>query len=419
MAADKLILGKNAIYSTDPNETGLNNCVVVVGGSGSGKTTSIIEPRLLETINSSLIVSVSKKRLIAKYEPLFKKRAYRIQVLDFTNPEKSSVCYDPLRYLHSFQDITFLADSIVMSSPHKQGVQCNDPYWDQSASSLLAALIAYTIMNKKQATFTDVLETFDSLEFSEDGGTIDTNLDEQFDSIQRSDPHCFAVTCWNSWRRLPVRTAGCVYSTLHTALDVFTPELRKNIRKGTPVDFKRMANEKTVLWVITSAVNPSLHFFASNFFSQAIKQLFEFAESRRNGVLPLPVHFLFDDFAVGARCYNFELDIAIMREKGISATLLLQSEHQLRAMYGTDAAETIIDNCDSYIFLGSTGLSTARNISERLDAPLDQVLYMPIGQEVIFRRGQKPIKTQRYNLLDNETYRSLIVQHQSNLDEQI
>lgn len=415
MAVDKLILGKNAIFSTDPNETGLNNNVLVVGGSGSGKTTSIIEPRLLETTNSSLIVSVSKKRLISKYESLFRKRGYRIQVLDFTSPEISPVCYDPLLYLHSYQDISFLSESTVMSSPHKQGTQRWDPYWDQCASSLLSALIAYTIMKIENATFADVLDTFDSLQFVDDGGTIVTNMDEQFDMIQQDDPHCFAVTCWNSWRKLPIRTAGCVYSTLHTALDVFPPELRLNIRRGVPVDFERLASEKTVLWIITSAVNPSLHFFASNLFSQAIKQLFEFAESRQSGVLPLPVHFLFDDFAVGSRCYNFEHAVSIMREKAISATLLLQSEHQLRAMYGADSADTIIDNCDSYVFLGSANISTARNISERLDEPLDQVLYMPIGQEVIFRRGQRPIKTQRYNLRENETYKSLVAQHQSDL----
>lgn len=414
MVADKLILGKDAIFSTDPNETGLNNNVLVVGGSGSGKTTSIIEPRLLETANSSLIVSVSKKRLISKYEALFRKRGYRIQVLDFTNPEISPVCYDPLLYLHSYQDISYLAEAVIKSSPHKEGVKNNDPYWDQCAASLLAALITYTIMKIEHATFADVLDTFDSLQFA-DGGTIVTNLDEQFDEIRQNDPHCFAITCWNSWSKLPVKTAGCVYSTLHTALDAFTPELRANIRYGNPIDFERVASEKTVLWIITSAVNPSLHFFASNLFSQAIKQLFEFAESRQNGVLPLPVHFLFDDFAVGSQCYNFEHDIAIMREKAISATLLLQSEHQLRAMYGVDCAETIMENCDTLVFFSTTSISTARNISERLDEPLDQVLYMPIGQEVIFRRGQKPIKTQRYNLFENETYKSFVVQRQSGL----
>lgn len=416
MVADKMILGKNAVYSTDSSETGLNNNILVVGGSGSGKTTSILEPRLLETFNSSLVISVSKKRLISQYDPLFKKRGYRTLILDFTDPDNSQACYDPLAYLCSYDDVSFLADAIVMSSPHKQGVRSSDPYWDQCSASLLAALITYTLIKQENATFSDVLDTFNGLEFSTDGSVITTNYDHQFDQIRNLDPYCFAVTCWGAFRKLPPKTAGCVYSTLHTALDAFTPELRKNIRNGVPVDIERMASEKTVLWVITSAVNPSLHYFASNFFAQAIKQLFEFAESRQSGVLPIPVHFMFDDFAVGVRLYNFERDIAIMREKGISAVILLQSEHQLRAMFGKDPAETIIENCDQYVFLGGTSLSTARAISDRLDAQLSDVLNLPIGEEVIFRRGQRPIKTQRYNLFENETYKSLMAQHQSDLD---
>ena len=416
MEADKMILGKNAVYSTDPSETGLNNNVLAVGGSGSGKTTSILETRLLETLQSSLVISVSKKRLISHYEALFRARGYRTLVLDFTDPDNSQACYDPLSYLCSYHDISFLADAIVMSSPHKQGVRSDDPFWDSAASSLLSSLIGYTLIKQgENATFTDVLEVFDLLDFSTVGSIITTNYDAQFEQIAALDPHCFAVTCWGAFRKLPAKTAGCVVSTLHTALDPFTPELRKNIRNGVPIDIEQIASEKTVLWVITSAVNPSLHFFASNFFAQAIKQLFEFAESRQSGILPLPVHFLFDDFAVGASLYNFERDIAIMREKGLSATLLLQSEHQLRAMYGEDNAETIIENCDSYVFLGGTSLSTARNISERLDVPLSDVLNLPIGEAVIFRRGQRPMKTQRYNLYENEAYKNLMVHHQIDL----
>lgn len=416
MAVDRLILGENAIYSSDSAETGLNNNILVVGGSGSGKTMSILEPRLLETFNSSLIILLSKKRLSKKYLPFFKKRGYHVANLDFTDLSHSRYCYDPLQYVCSYQDITFLAESIVQANPRKEHSTA-DPYWDQTATSLLSALITLTLMQKEDATFEDVLKLFDSIDFCEQNGLIVTSLDKKFDSLREKDPHCFAVTCWNAFKMLPIKTAGCVFSTLHTALDTFSPELRRSISKGKSLDFEQIATEKSVVFITTSAVNPSLHFLANMLCAQAIKQLFEYAESRRDGVLPIPVHFLFDDFAVGAQVHGFEHHISIMREKGLSATLLLQSEHQLRAMYGADAAEIIIDNADSYVYLGGMDLHTAHSISERLNAPLDEVLYMPIGQEVIFRRGQKPLKTQRYNVFENELYKAVTQQYQQQIRE--
>lgn len=415
MAADRLILGENVIYSSDTNETGLNNNVLVVGGSGSGKTVSIIEPRLLETFNSSLIVSLSKKRLIKKYESLFKERGYHVLNLDFTDPEHSKCCYDPLRYVCSYHDITFLAESIIMANPRKERSTA-DPYWDEAATSLLSALITFTLTKIEHATFADVLRVYDEIDFCDENGLIITSLDQEFDVLKEKDPHCFAVTCWNTFKKLPVKTAGCVFSTLRTTLDIFSPELRRNISRGKKIDFERIAIEKSVIFVTTSAVNPSLHVLSNMFYAQAIKQLFEYAESRHDGVLPIPVHLLFDDFAVGAPVHNFEHHISIMREKGLSATLLLQSEHQLRAMYGADAAEIIVDNADSYIYLGGMDLHTARSISERLNAPLDEVLYMPIGQEIIFRRGQKPIRTQRYNVFENELYKAVTRRYQQAID---
>lgn len=140
------------------------------------------------------------------------------------------------------------------------------------------------------------------------------------------------------------------------------------------------------------------------FYAQAFKQLFEYAESRPDGVLPIPVHVLCDDFATGSRVMNFAEYISIFREKGISVTLLLQSESQLEGMYGADDATTIINNCDSYIYLGGMDLKTAQDVSMRLNVPLDEVLYMPIGQEILFRRGQRPIVTERYNITKNAEY---------------
>lgn len=407
MDKERVILGENCCYSSDCNETGLNNNIIVCGGSGSGKTMSISEPRLLETKTSSLISTVTKRRIVTKYMPLFKERGYNVLDLNFVNPIESTCSYDPLKYVASYSDITFLAKSIVKADPQKDRSSA-DPYWDEAAISLLSAEIAYILMTNDKATFADVLELHDSLTIDEGGSTIRTSLDDQFDYMASEYPTCFAVSCWKSFKSLPIKTAGCVFGTLNTTIDtIFSPELREMMVTKPQVDFELMATEKTILFVTTSAVNPALHCFVNMFYAQAFKQLFEYAESSQNGVLPVPVHVLCDDFATGGRVLNFAEYISIFREKRISVTLLLQSESQLEQMYGTGNATTIINNCDSYIYLGGMDIKTAQNISLRLNVPIDEVLYMPIGQEILFRRGQRPIITRRYDIQKDELYKRI------------
>lgn len=417
MAVDRMILGENVIYSTDSNETGLNNNVLVCGSSGCGKTMSISEPRLLETFNSSLIVTVTKRRIVNKYKSVFERRGYVVEDLNFVNPTDSNVSYDPLQYINSYSDITFLAKSIVKANPQKDKSSA-DPYWDDAATSLLSAEIAYILMTKENATFGDVLELHDGIDFKESGGLIATSLDNKFEFLEEKDPHCFAVSCWKSFRKIPIRTAGSVFGTLNTTIDtVFSPELRKMIAEKKKVDFEQLASRKTVLFISTSAVNPSLHCFINMFYAQAFKTLFEYAESLPDGKLPIPVHVLCDDFATGSRILNFPEYISVMREKQISVCLLTQSESQLESMYGIDDATTIINNCDTYLYMGGMDLKTGHSISERMNIPLTDVLEMPIGQMFIFRRGQKPIVTTRYNISRDERYKSISREYEEQITE--
>ena len=199
---------------------------------------------------------------------------------------------------------------------------------------------------------------------------------------------------------------------------IFSPELRKMIALEKKVDFRKMATQKTVLFVSTSAVNPALHCFINIFYAQAFKALFEYAESLPDGKLPLPVHVLCDDFATGSRILNFPEYISIFREKQISVTLLVQSESQLESIYGSQDSATIINNCDTYLYMGGMDLKTGRSISERLNAPLEEVLYMPIGQVCIFRRGQKPIITSRYDIMKDEQYRKATIAYADRIKAQ-
>ncbi|MDO4322178.1 MAG: type IV secretory system conjugative DNA transfer family protein [Lachnospiraceae bacterium] len=408
MAADKMILAENVMVSTDCEKTGLNNNVIVCGGSGTGKTLSFLEPCLLETFESSVIVTVVKRRVVDQYKPMFRKRGYVVEDMNFAYPERSTVTFDPLKYVKSYTDIRFLAQSIVKANPRKDRSNA-DPYWDEAAISLLSALIAYTMMTKRDGTFADVLDLLNELSFTGESGQIETTLDRKFDSLAKQDPKCFAVSCWRSFRLLPVRTAGSVFGTLNTTIDtIFSPELCRMIARNKNVDFEKLASSKTALFITASAVNPALHSFISMFYAQAFKQLFEFAEKQPSGQLPLPVRMLYDDFAVGGRVMNCAEYMSILREKRISMCLLIQSESQLASMYSREDATTIINNCDTYIFFGSMDLTTARHISERINLPLEDVLYMPVNQVYVFRRGQKPITAKRYDIYRDEVYQAVM-----------
>lgn len=406
---ENFILGDGCSITTDSGITQLNNNIMVVGPSGSGKTMSYAEMCLLKTENSSLIVTLSKRRLVKKYLDFYRDKGYQVFDLNLCDPFASDVSYDPMHNVHITADITYLARSIIMANPKKKDSKEADPFWDDAAQSLLSALIAYEMHVKTKPKFTDVLELFSRLHIEDHGDRIETSLDNLFDRLNREEPGCFAYQCWKTFRFSPMRTASCIYSALSVTIDtIFTPELQQSMNDKPPVVFERLADERSILFVTTSAVNPSLNAFAGLFYSHAVKQLFEYAESREDGMLPIPVHLLCDDFAVGAQIPDFAQYISIFREKQISVSILLQSESQLRAMYGENDAITIINNCDRYVYLGGMDLLTCQNIAMRLNKPLPEILYMPLGHEYIFQRGQFPVQTERFSITKDPQWMALV-----------
>jgi len=206
---DKMILGVNVVYSTDCSQTGLNNNVLVCGASGCGKTMSITEARLLETFHSCMIATVTKRRIVEKYKPVFRRRGYIVEDLNFINPSESDVAYDPLEYINSYADIRFLAESIVKADPQKDKSNA-DPYWDHAAISLLSAEIAYILMTEENPTFIDVLELHDRITFEERSDRIETSLDTLFDILEKTNPGSFAVSCWKSFMPVSIRRLSVI-----------------------------------------------------------------------------------------------------------------------------------------------------------------------------------------------------------------
>lgn len=415
---DQIILGEGISFTTDTSLTQINNNVLVVGGTGSGKTCSIIEPLLLHCHNSNLIVSVSKKVLVEKYTPIFKARGYKVLHINTANPLNSTAFFDPLLYIKDYGDIISLSQKITEMDEKRSHTHA-DPFWGNAASALLNALIALYLSNSqkrnKSPNFADVLSMFDEMEYSayDDGMVTYSSLDSEFEGFSDG----LVKSWWRSFRELPIRTASCIFSELSLLLTrYFNGAMREAFRqqeKYKPIDILQIAKEKTVVFLSTSAVDTTTHAFANLFIGMAIKELFEFAEQQPNGKLPIPFQLVCDDFAVSAKIERFDQMVSIFREKEMSSLICLQSESQLENLYGKAQATTIVNNADTYIFMGGNDLLTARNISERANIPFEDALNMPLGREWIFRRGCKPICTKRYDILSDKAYQEITGAYES------
>lgn len=418
---DRIILGKNAIYNYDE---GINNNVAVFATTGAGKTKSIVEPTLLNTFDSSLVVSLAKRELAERYGELFRKRGYHVIDLNLLSPS-SEYGYDPLLYIKKEEDILALGNAIASFGNSGVG-SGDDPYWYKGAATFISAIIALIWQYKcnplhikmgtpgilDMPTFADVLDIYYNLNISFVREELHTPLQYLFDAEENKSPGNFACRLWNSIRNLPQRTFSCIYSIASTAIeDIFTPTVTKLINKKMQVNIPALSEKKTVLFITTSPVSTSADRFANLFYGDLFRVLYEHAQEKPSGTLTVPVRVFCDDFAVTSKINNFAKLISVFRSSGISSLILLQSESQLSDMYGPADATTIINNCDSYVYMGGNDLKTAEHISKRANLPLDEVLYAPLGKVLVFRRGSRPVITDRYPIFEDEGYLEITKVH--------
>lgn len=421
-STERMILGNNCIYSGNPKETGLNRNVLIVGGTGSGKTVSFVEPTLMEALRvkkpNNKIVILTKRDLAEKYMPLYKAAGFNVYDLDFSNPDKGNCCYDPLAYVRSEEDISDLCHNIVMANERKEHSGA-DPFWDDSSEQLLGAEIGKTLMTNDKPTFADVLDLHFSLKIEEYGCGIITSLDSVFREIEETASDCYAITCWKTFKEAAPRTAKSIYVSMNPTLRAFTTSIRNSMRTKPFIDFNKFSSEKSILFITTSPVKKALHGLANIFVSQAISELFTIADESKTGALQISTDIIFDDFATGAKISDMPEKLSICRSKGIAFLgILLQSESQLKRMYGEHESIEIIDNCDTYVFFGGNNYDTARALSLKLNMPLDEILYLPVGRTIVFRRGQRPVFSTRYDIYSDEFYQEITQAHERRKSDQ-
>ena len=414
-------LAEGCVYPTDLNKTGINANEIVIGPTRSGKTTSVIEPKLLHTFEGSLIVNVTKRALVDKYAPVFRERGFRVWDLNLVEPAKSNVTYDPMDFVHTEKEAIKLAETLVGSEVSRSRDGGIDPYWNQSGISGLAAIIILAMLNAKSQNrhvrFDDFYKLYTNFRINSDDNPCTTSLDGLFDEADRRYKGNQAGRLWKTIRGNALRTSSCIYSVMNNAVDKLMSEDACEMMRGkNRISFEEFSNKKTVLFVTTSPVNKTMQKLSNMFFTDAFRLLFEYAESLPSKELPLPVHLICDDFATGCIIPDFHEYLSVFCAKRISVTLLLQSESQLEGMYGRSQATTIINQCDTYLYFGGMDDQTCYNISKRRNIPVEDVYSMPLEQVVVFRRGSKPIVSKRYQTYNDPLYKQLFTDKEKGRD---
>ena len=405
---DITCLADGFVQSVDFNETGLNANELVVGPTGSGKSFSNAYSRLLHTTESSVVVPIAKGAIKNKFYNMFVKRGYDVIDLNFADMDSSECGYDPFDYIKTDEDILQVSDRIIQSSS-KDMLGNNDPYWSGAAKTTTAAIMSCTIQyakdSNKKPCFADFLELHRSVKIEERNGRFYTSIDKYFQELEIRHPGNQASEWWKTIHGLSSKTASCVWSIVNYALADINSEAVSNItRRKKRIVLKDIGKKKTALFITTSPFNKATNKFVNIMYGDLFRELFNEAESNEDYKLKIPVHIICDDFACTSKIEGFADYISIFRAAGISVTMLLQSETQLTNMYGETDATTIINNCDTYVYLGGMDNKTCENVSKRANVPLKTIAEMPLEQVYVFRRGWKCFKGRRYQTLNDSEY---------------
>ena len=418
--SDKIYLGDEAIYNTGAERTGYNDNVLIIGSTGAGKTMSVNIPTALNLSDSSTVMSFSKRKDAEMMIKSFKDRGYNIIDFDLTGSKEPSVGYifDPLDYIYTDEDIMNLSQVLINAGVEDMVMDADTKYWNGAAANIISAFISVLKMtdipsavlspycNDRQPVFADLMRLNDQLRFTEAKDGVKCPLDSLFEEVRTLFGDCMAVRCYKTLRGLSMKTASCIASVVNETLASFlTPTFinKYNTDGIKHIDLHKLGTEKTALIITVSPINKAMDRYLSVFHYQLFKCLFEDAE-KNEGHLAIPIQVFMDDFG-NSPVGHFEDYISIFREAGISTIMFIQSMKQLDSIYGKSAA-IIRDNCGTLCFFsGSQDLDTCRELSIRIDKPLEDVLSMPIGKIIICRNGEKPKIADRYPTFTDPLYK--------------
>ena len=417
----------------DP-KTARNKNVLVVGGSGSGKTRFFIKPNLMQ-LHSSYVVTDPKGSIVVECGKLLQRNQYKIKILNTINFKKSHH-YNPFAYLHSEKDILKLVTTLIANT---QGDgKSGDDFWRKAETLLYTALIGYIYYEApvEEQNFATLIEMINTMEVREDDEDFKNPVDLMFEELAKREPHHFAVRQYAKYRLAAGKTAKSINISCGARLAPFDIQELREITMYDELELDTLGDRKTALFLIMSDTDSTFNFLISMIYSQLFNLLCEKADDVYGGRLPVHVRCLIDECANIGQIPNLEKLMATIRSREISACLVLQAQSQLKALY-KDNADTIIGNCDSSIFLGgkepgtlkelnqalgketidtfNTGESRGREVSHSLNyqklgkdlATIDELAVLDGGKCILQLRGVRPFLSDKYDITKHPNYKYL------------
>ena len=409
-----------------------NKNVLLIGGSGSGKTRNWIKPNLLQ-LHSSFVLTDPKGQVLGEVGNVFLKAGYNIKVFNTINFKKSQH-YNPFSYIHSEKDILKLVTTL-MANTKGEGTP-GDPFWEKAEKLLYTALIGliYYEAPEEEKNFNTLVEFINSMEIREDDESFKNAVDILFERLEKKDPDHFAVRQYSKYKLAAGKTAKSILVSCGARLAPFDIAELREIMSYDELELDKTGDRKTILFLIMSDTDSTFNFIISMIYTQLFNTLCEKADDVYNGRLPVHVRCLIDECANIGQIPNLEKLMATIRSREISAALVLQAKSQLKAIY-KDNSETIIGNCDSQIFLGGSEQTTLKDLNTSLGKEtidmyntgesrgtsqsynmnyqklghdlmsIDELAVMDGGKCIVQVRGVRPFLSDKYDLTEHPMYK--------------
>ena len=412
-----------------------NKNVLVIGGSGSGKTRFYVKPNLMQ-MHSSYCVTDPKGTIVLECGKMLEDNGYEIRILNTINFKKS-MKYNPFSYIHSEKDILKLVQTIIANTKG-EGEKAGEDFWVKAEKLYYTALIAYIYYEapKEEKNFATLLDMIDASEVREDDENYKNPIDRLFEALEKKEPRHFAVKQYKKYKLAAGKTAKSILISCGARLAPFDIQELRDLMSEDELELDCLGDRKTALFVIISDTDDTFNFVVSIMYSQLFNLLCDKADDVYGGRLPVHVRFLLDEFANIGLIPKFEKLIATIRSREISASIILQAQSQLKAIY-KDNADTIIGNCDSTLFLGGKEKTTLKELSETLGKETidlynisetksnqnsfamnyqktgkdlmsqDEITVMDGGKCIFQLRGVRPFFSDKYDITKHKNYRLL------------
>lgn len=425
--SENKLMTQNVAIGINAKKHRRNLNTLVCGGSGAGKTRFYCKPNLMQA-NTSFVILDPKGEIVRDVGKLLEAKGYEIKVLDLISMEKSH-CYNPFVYLQNDNDIQRLVTNLFKSTTPK-GSQSNDPFWDTAASMLLLALVFYLHYEAPpdEQNFAMVMEMLRAGSIEDEDDPRPSPLDQLFNELGEDYPDHIALKYYRSYHSGSAKTLKSIQITLAARLEKFNLESLASLTSTDELELGTLGEKKTALFALIPDNDTSFNFLVSILYTQLFQQLFYSADHIHGGSLPIPVHFLMDEFANVSLPDDFDKILSVMRSRSVSVSIILQNLAQLKALFEKQW-ESIVGNCDEFLYLGGNEQSTHKYVGELLGkATIDtntygksegrsgsySTNYQISGRElltpdevrmldnqyaILFIRGERPVLDFKYDIL--------------------